>query len=79
MHSSPRTHGPRAVPPGSSTEPAAPRSLIPVRFQHGALPAESPGSPLTIERAQSQPHVSLSEAQHDALVLEVLGKLLQLL
>lgn len=39
---------------------------------------EDPYWTLTIEGAQSQPHVSLGEAQHDALVFEVLGELLQL-
>ena len=39
---------------------------------------EDPYRTLTVEGAQSQPHVSLGEAQHDALVLEVLGELLQL-
>lgn len=36
------------------------------------------GEKLTIESAQSQPHVSLCETQHYALVFKVLGELLQL-
>lgn len=38
---------------------------------------KGPPSTLTVECAQRQPHVSLGEAQHDALMLEVLGELLQ--